>query len=527
MSAQTQTNPRTEMKVLADIVRIHAQNRPDAPAMIYGEETISYGQLDQRANQIANGLISAGLTPQTRIAHLDKNAASYYELAFGTAKSNTVLVSVNWRLAPREIAFVINDALAEILFVSSDYFELIEGIQSELKTVKTIIALDGEHTKWESYAAWRDRQESADPQLPITPDDVAVQLYTSGTTGHPKGVQLTNNNLMTGLRGGEDYCPMTAEDVNMVCMPFFHIAGSAWGNIGFYFGIKNIIVREINPPKILELIEEHRVTTTLFVPAVILFLLQTPTIKTTDLSTMRLIVYGASPIPLDVLRGGIKTFACDFVQVYGLTETTGTITALPAADHTSGNEELLRSCGKPLSSVKIRIVDMEGNDLPAGKVGEVLCRSDLVMKGYWNLPDATKNAIQDGWFHSGDAGYLDEEGYLYIHDRIKDMIISGAENIYPAEVESALFEHPAVADAAVIGIPDAKWGESVKAIIVTKPEADVTAEELITFARERIASFKVPKTIDFVDMLPRNPSGKILKRELRKPYWEGKDRQVN
>ena len=525
--AGTDDHSQMEIQVVADIVRKHGQERPEAIAMIYNGQETSYGNLDQRTNQVANGLIAAGLAPQTRVAHIDKNADNFYELLYGTAKSNTVLVSVNWRLAAPEVAFVINDAQAELLFVGPDYYALVEGLRDELSTVKTVIALNGGHPQWESYEEWRDRQTTADPYLPIAADDVAMQLYTSGTTGHPKGAQLTNENIMTGLRGADAYVPLAVDDVNLVCMPFFHIAGSAWGNVGLYQGIQNVIMREIIPAEILRLIETYGVTTAFFVPAVILFMLQTPTIQTTDLSSLKLIVYGASPIPLDLLRRALTVFGCDFVQVYGLTETTGTITCLPAADHLDATSPRLRSCGKPLPTAEIRIVDVQGNEMPVGEVGEIICRSLLNMKGYWNLPEATAVALRDGWFYSGDAGYLDEDGYVYIYDRIKDMIISGGENIYPAEVESAIFAHPAVADAAIIGVPDDTWGESVKAVVVVKPGSEVTAEELIAFARERIAGYKAPKSVDFVEALPRNPSGKILKRELRRPYWEGYERHVN
>jgi acyl-CoA synthetase (AMP-forming)/AMP-acid ligase II len=242
---------------------------------------------------------------------------------------------------------------------------------------------------------------------------------------------------------------------------------------------------------------------------------------------MKTILYGASPIPLDLLRTGMQTFGCDFVQGYGLTETCGAAICLAPADHDPAGSPRMRSCGRPLPGVEVRIVDPLGRDLPPGEVGEIIIRSGLNMVGYWRRPEDTAKTLRDGWLHTGDAGYRDAEGYVYIHDRVKDMIVSGAENIYPAEVESALFGHPAIADVAVIGVPDEKWGEAVKAVIVLKPGASAEAAEIIAFARTRIAAYKAPKTVDFVDVLPRNPSGKLLKRELRKPYWEGRDRQVN
>ncbi len=521
----------TELRIqsVADITRAHAEARPGHTAMIFGDQQTTYGELDRRASQVANGLVAAGLKPQARVAFLDKNSDRFFEVTFGSAKANAVMVAVNWRLAPPEVAYVINDAMAEVLFVGKEFFPVAEKILADLKTVKTVIAIDEAHDGWAYYPEWRDRQSADDPHIAIDPEDVAIQMYTSGTTGHPKGAQLTNANLLTLIPAAvsEWGDPWTADDINLVCMPLFHIAGSGWGIVGFYAGATAVIVRDIIPPEILRVIPAHGVTKALFVPAVILFLTQTPGVTETDFSKLRLIVYGASPIPLDLLRNAIQVFKCDFAQVYGLTETTGAITYLPPEDHDPNGNQRMRSCGRPMGGIEIRIVDAEGNSLPAGEVGEIICRTQQNMKGYWNLPEETAKAIRGEWFHTGDAGYLDEDGYLYIHDRVKDMIVSGGENVYPAEVESALFGHPAIADVAVFGVPDERWGEAVKAVVVKKPGAEVTPDEIIAFAKERIAGYKVPKSIDFAEMLPRNPSGKILKKDLREPYWKGLDRRVN
>jgi long-chain acyl-CoA synthetase len=310
-------------------------------------------------------------------------------------------------------------------------------------------------------------------------------------------------------------------------MPLFHIGGSGWALVGFYRGVETVLMRDPDPTAILRLIPEYRITKAFMVPALLLFLMQVPLCKTTDFSSLELIVYGASPAPIDLVRNALKTFGCDLAQVYGLTETTGAITYLPPEDHDENNAERLKSCGKAMTGIEIRAVDADGNDVGVGDVGEIITRSPQNMLGYWNQPEATRRAIRGEWFHTGDAGYLDADGYIYIYDRVKDMIISGGENIYPAEVESALFSHPAVADVAVIGIPDERWGEAVKAMVVRKPGTNVTADELIGFARERIAHFKAPRSIDFVETLPRTPTGKILKRELRKPFWAGQERQVH
>ena len=313
---------------------------------------------------------------------------------------------------------------------------------------------------------------------------------------------------------------------NLVCLPMFHIGGAGWGIAGLFSGATNHVVREFIPAEILQIIERERLQVMLLVPAMILFLVQAPQIRETDLSSLRLIVYGAAPIPAELLKQAMAIFPCGFQQVYGLTETTGAITLLPPDDHDPDDARKLLSCGYAQKGVELRIVGDDGKDLATGEVGEIAVRSPQVMGGYWSLPDATGARPGRLVLHRR-RGLPRREGYLYIYDRVKDMIVSGGENIYPAEVESALFGHPAVADVAVIGVPDERWGEAVKAVVVKKPDAEVTAGELIDWARERIAGYKLPKSVDFIDTLPRNPTGKILKRELRKPYWGDKQRQVN
>ncbi len=516
-----------EIAGLADIVRVHARQRPDTAAIVHRGRTTSYADLDRAASRVAQGLIADGIRPQRRVAHLDKSSDLFFELLFGVAKAGAVMVSVNWRLAPPEVLHIVNDAEAEILFVGEEFFPVVEQIRGGLKTVRRIVVLDGNHPAWDSFTGWRDRHPAIDPNLPARPSDTAVQFYTSGTTGLPKGAELTNRNFsaMMGL-WTRDW--LLAPGVpNLVCLPMFHIGGAGWGIAGLFAGATNHVVREFVPAEILQIIERERLQVMLLVPAMILFLVQAPQIRETDLSSLRLIVYGAAPIPAELLKQAMAIFPCGFQQVYGLTETTGAITLLPPSDHDPNDAKKLLSCGYAQKGVELRIVGDDGADLPPDAVGEIAVRSSQVMGGYWKLPEATQRAVQGDWFFTGDAGFLDARGYLYIYDRVKDMIVSGGENIYPAEVESALFGHPAVADVAVIGVPDERWGETVKAVVVKKKDAEVTPAELIGWARERIAGYKLPKSVDFIDALPRNPTGKILKRELRKTYWGDRQRQVN
>jgi long-chain acyl-CoA synthetase len=512
---------------IAGIVRKHAQERPDQTALVYDGRESSWREIDDQSNAIAQGLHELGVGASDRVARIDKNGPEYFDLAFGAAKLNAVTVDVNWRLAPPEMAQIVNDAEARVLFVGADFLAHLDKIESELRTVEKIIVL-GEHAEHESYDAWLRRQIPSDPGVEAAIDDVALQLYTSGTTGLPKGVMLTNRNLFTFIDEIAPTLGLGPDSVSMVVMPLFHIAGSGWGLVGMAMGARSVLLREVDPMLILKLVEEQRVTHAIYVPAVLQFLLAMPTLAETDLSSMELIAYGASPITEKVLRGSMDAFGCKFVQMYGLTETTGSIVQLDPDDHDPDNRpELLRSCGKPYPWVQVRVVGGGGDDVPEGDVGELWIKSVQVMKGYWNKPDDTAAAITaDGWFKTGDAGYR-KDGYIYLHDRVKDMIVSGGENVYPAEVENALMMHPAVADVAVIGVPHERWGETVKAIVVKADGADPTPEELIAFAKERLASFKCPTSVDFTDTLPRNPSGKILKRELREPFWAGQERRIN
>jgi acyl-CoA synthetase (AMP-forming)/AMP-acid ligase II len=518
------------LKVLADLTRQQARLRGGATALVFEGRETSFTDLDRRASQAANGLIAAGCKAQSRIGYLGKNSDRYFELIFGSFKANAVVVGVNWRLAGPEVEYVVNDANCELLFVGSDFYALIEKCLPQLKTVRQVIAMDGGHPKWESFDDWCAKQKDADPHVPVAPDDTAIQLYTSGTTGHPKGVELTNANYLsvfhclTDIAGsGLDW---KADDVVLVCMPVFHVAGVNIGILSVGQGCKSIILKDIDPGKILELIAKYRIDHAFLVPAVILFLTQHPAAQSTDLSSLKTISYGASPIAEDLLVKAQKLFRCQFNQVFGLTETAGAGTWLSPEDHASARGKL-RSCGKPLHGMQLRIVDGQGRDVAQGEVGEIVIKGGPIMKGYWNKPEATAKAIIDGWFYSGDAGFFDAEGFVYIHDRVKDMIVSGGENIYPAEVENAIFGHPAVADVAIIGVPDDKWGEAVKAIVVLKPGASATPVEIIGYARERIAGYKLPKSVDFIAALPRNPTGKVLRRELREPFWKGRERRVN
>jgi long-chain acyl-CoA synthetase len=520
----------TGLRTASHLLRQWATETPDAPMLTEGATTLTWSEVYDRAKRVSRGLAKSGVGPGDRVAFLDRNGIEYFEVFFGCALLGAVSVAVNWRLAPAEMATVIEDAEATTLFYGPDYAAAVKELRSLVSSVGTWVSLDG-------FAAWRDAPaegEAEDPGFEPGLDDVVTQLYTSGTTGLPKGAMISGRNFSCILTEAERVFHIGADTVSLVAMPLFHIGGTGWALSGMDHGGHSVILRDLDPVELLRLIEVHRVTETFIVPAVLMFLLATPELATTDVSSLRRVFYGASPISEDVLVRSMRALGCSFAQVYGLTETTGAITSLMPEDHDPDGPRapLLRSAGRPFDHVELRIVDTEsGQDLPPGEVGELWTRSDQNMLGYWHKAEETAKILtDDGWFHTGDAGWIDEEGYLFLHDRIKDMIVSGGENIYPAEVENALLAHPAVVDAAVIGVPDDRWGETVKAIVVASPDLATDREDLaadiMAATRDRIAHYKCPTSIDFIEQLPRNPSGKVLKRELRRPYWADRERNI-
>jgi acyl-CoA synthetase (AMP-forming)/AMP-acid ligase II len=402
-------------------------------------------------------------------------------------------------------------------------------MEAELTTVKKVVVV-GRHDRHENYEAWLARQDATDPNEPGTADDVALQLYSSGTTGLPKGVMLTHDTCLFSFAQLHDTLNLSEDSVSLVAMPLFHVVGAYWALVGLRYGVTAVLERDVDPARLVGAIGEHRVSHAVVVPAVIQFMLTVPGVDEADFSSLECIVYGGSPISEAVLTRAVQVFGRKLVQAYGMTETGGAVSLLGAQDHDPGGPlaHRLRSAGRPMPHCELRIVDPDTlADRPEGTVGEITVRTRQNMKGYWRLPDATAaTLLPGGWLRTGDAGYVDADGYLYIHDRVKDMIITGGENVYPAEIESVLMAHPAVSDVAVVGVPSDRWGETPKAFVVRVPGADIAAGEIIDYARRNLARYKCPTSVEWRESLPRNPTGKLLKKELRAPYWEGKDRQV-
>ena len=501
------------MGTFAEIIREHAATRPQASALSFEGATWSFADLHELSSKAANALLSEGVRPGDRVAVLTKNRSEFFELIVACSKIGAILVGLNWRLAPAELSAIVADATPVIAIVGPDEQSLLDGAaRTKMRRVVTLGA---------DYDAWRGAASSSDPGHAGAPDDVILLLYTSGTTGLPKGVMLTNDNMSYTRRLAAESWGMGPGSVNLVAMPMFHIGGCGYGSGTMMAGGHTVLMREVNPAVAVELISRHRVTHAFFVPTVVQALLQVPGIESADLSSMQLLMYGASPIGDMLLRRALGLLKCRFMQAYGMTEAAGTVVVLDPEDHDPDGPRapLLRSCGRALPWVELRVIDPDTlGDVVTGEVGEIWLRSGMVMKGYWNRPEATAEAVVDGWFRTGDAAYQDGDGYVFLFDRFKDMIISGGENIYPAEIENALNSHPAVQEVGVIGIPHERWGETPLAVVVLRPGAQAAGDDLIAFTRGRLAHYKCPTVVAFTETLPRNASGKLLKRDMRQLY---------
>ncbi len=495
-----------------------AESRGDHPALVGATRTLTYGELHSNANRAAHALRGLGVGEGDRVAYLDLNNPEFFEVLIGAARIGAAIAPANYRLTPIEIGRIVHDSGASVLVIGSAFEPALPVLRSEAPGLTHVVRTG------EQFAAWLAAESADDPGRSPTGADVVLQLYTSGTTGEPKGVMLTNDNCSRLLDVAEKWA-VDETSVSMVAMPLFHIGGSGWANVALARGGTDVLVPMIDPAGLLDTIERAGVTNAFLVPAVLQMMCAVPGAEERDFSRLRSISYGASPVTTAVLKRCLAVFGVPLFQVYGLTETTGAITELGADDHDPDGprQHLLRSAGRPYPWVEVKAVDpLSGEDCPAGAVGEIRTRSAQNSPGYWNRPDETSAVFDaDGWLHTGDAGYLDDDGFVFLTDRIRDLIVTGAENVYPIEVESALSQHPDVADVAVIGVPDERWGETVKAVVVRRPGASLTEAELVSWARDRVAGFKRPRSVDFVDELPRNPTGKLLKRVLREPYWAG------
>lgn len=502
--------------VIADVVREQARRIPDRLALRFEGRDFTYADINARSCRAAQAFMELGLKAGDRIAWIARNVAEFWPAFYGAAKTGMVMTPINWRLAPAEIAAILADSQAKLLVCEQMFLDALKKEEGFAPPRTLVLETAGEA----SYEKLLDGQAESEPAYQPQADDVVVQLYTSGTTGLPKGVLLTNRNYDTVGRAGvecEVLFPGTDDEALLHALPHFHVAGVNFGIMGMTRAMPIIQHRVFDPAAIVREAQGATPLAAFLVPAMILMILEAAKAMSAPLDKFTWIGYGAAPMPEPLLDAAIKAMPrAEFCQFYGMTESTGGATLLQPKDHAPGLPQRV-AAGKPLPFSELKVCDPQtGEEVPQGEVGEIVTRSPYIMAGYWNRPDATAEVIRDGWYWTGDAGRLDENGYLYVVDRVKDMIISGGENIYPAELENILAAHPAILESAVIGIPNEKWGECVKAVVALRPGATLDAAGVIDFLRPRIASFKLPKEVEFVERLPRNPSGKILKTALRK-----------
>ncbi len=496
------------------------------------EKTRNFMEMQERVNRLANALQGLGVGHGDKVAVMALNSMEYVEIYYATAKLGGVFVPLNYRAKREELTYMCNNSAAAVLFVSERYFELAAGIRPDLETVQHLVGIDA---TGEGKAFYDDLIKQNEPEeifTDIQDNDPTIIIYTSGTTALPKGVMLTNLGMSVYVTNTVEPADPGAEsvDVLLVSVPFYHVAGATTMLSAVWGGRKMVILPQFEPGAWLKAVAEHKVTHSFVVPTMLKRIMEHPDFDKTDLSSLKLVAYGAAPMPYEVVTKAVEKFSCGLMNAYGQTESTSSLTFLGPDEHKIPKDgpdrekklQRLRSVGKPMDDVTVGIMDPEGKLVPAGQEGEIVAQGARVMAGYLNRDEDTSAAIHGGWLHTGDVGWMDDEGYLYITGRTKDLIIRGGENIAPGEIEAVLQQHPAVEDAAVIGVPDVEWGEEVKAVVVKKPKAKVTEEELTGFVKERLASYKAPKYYTFVDELPRNYLGKVLKTDLRKQFGEAK-----
>jgi acyl-CoA synthetase (AMP-forming)/AMP-acid ligase II len=513
-------------------MRIHdyldewAARSPGTQCASDGEQALTWAAMRAWSNRIGRWLADQ-LEPGSRIGVLSKNSLAFAALYFGASRAGVVVVPLNVRLAPPEWAFIVGDAEVKLLVAEA---ELAADLDQALGSTAIERAAIGEAPPgWRSFDAEVAHQDDTTVDRDVTPDQPLYQMYTSGTTGAPKGAVLSQAAVTANVTQILIALGRQGKKA-MVVMPLYHCAAAVTAIAYIAAGTSLRIVRDFRPAEVVRILIDEDIAYTNLAPAMLQMLLDEPSLAGRATPSLDLIVYGAAPIASDVLRRAIDMFGCDFVQAYGMTELSAVAAILHPDDHRRGLADepgMLLSAGRPVLGTDLRIVDVDDRELPPGEVGELVVRGPQMMTGYWNRPDANADALRGGWMHTGDAGYVDDAGYVYLCDRVKDMIVSGGENVYPRETEDALFKLEGVADAAVIGVPDERWGETVKAFVVTRPGVMLTAEEVIAHCRELLAGFKCPRSVEFLDELPRNATGKVLKRELRASYWRGRVRAVN
>ncbi len=515
------------MYTIGDICRRSARLWPEKTALVYEKTRLTYNQLDERVNRLANALRSQGVAKADRLAVLSENTHKYLEIYFAASKLGISVTPLNFRLADEEICHIVNDSESTVFLVGDGYEDRAGLLKSSMADITLWISMDKEVEDFLFYENMIAEASNEEPGLDPDEDEMAILMYTGGTTGLPKGVMMSHRGLMTAVAGSAIMCGFRRDDTTCFVLPLFHV--SFWPAFSVLFVQGTVVInRKPDLNGMLKLIQDEKCTHINAVPTLYGWMLQGADVDAYDLSSLRLITYAGSPFPQELLKQCISKFGPIFEQAYAMTECIGG-TFLLKEDHVLEGErsKLLSSAGKPCVIVDVSVKDEDDKDLPPGEIGEIVIRGKSMMMGYWKNPELTARTIRNGWYHTEDMGYLDEDGYLFLVDRKADMIVTGGENVYPKEVEDVLYQHPAVAMAAVVSAPDAKWGERVQAAVVLKPDQKTTQDELIAHCKTRLAGYKCPKTVDFWDQLPTTPVGKILRKDVKKKFWEGRERSIS
>ena len=514
---------------IAEFLDLTAEIVPDRPATLFEGRTRSFGELRDRSARIAGALASLGVGKGDRVAILDVNSDDYIAAFFASTRLGSIFVPLNFRAKADELTFMLNDSGAKALLVGPAYRDLVASLKGGLPGVAQAVSLGGRGAGWPSLDDLADGAGGETDVFSTDGQDTALLLFTAGTTGTPKGVMLSHESFSSYLLTNVEPADPEVEERTLLSVPLYHVAGMQSMMAAVFGGRSLVVQRQFEPVQWMDLVERERVTRTTLVPTMLKMVMDHPEFPERDLSSLEVVSYGAAPMPLEVIKRAITSLpGVRFINAFGQTETGATITMLPPEDHdlTGQPEEVkkklrrLTSIGRPLEDVEVSIVGESGAAVQSGQVGEIVARGPRLMKGYWNRADATAQAIRGGWLYTGDLGYMDEDGYIYLSGRAKDFIKRGGEMVSPEEVERVLHSHPAIEEAAVIGVPDAHWGESVRAVVVSKKGCVLDKAEVIEYCRQRLASFKKPESVVVVDALPRNALGKVLKRVLRELYGQ-------
>lgn len=510
------------------LIKRNVHRYPHKLASIYENERLTYSQINARLNGLIHGLGELGIKKGDHVAVFSHNHGRYVEILFAAAKGGFGLCTVNFRLKEAELTYILKNSEAKAVLYHAQYHDLIQAAARSCPDLKHKIAFEGTPPGALDYEALVSGASQEEPGVNIHPDDLLLLVYTSGTTGKPKGVVLTHSNMFYQTLDASTGVELTQDTINLNVCPLYHVAASALQTYGtLYIGGTNVTLAQFDPEEVLKTIEQEKVTFTFLVPTMIFRILELPNIQRYNLSSLKKLGYGAAPMPFDRLKKAIEIFGNVLFQGYGLTECTANICILRQEDHRLDGMEAelkrLRSCGREHSNHHLRIFNEKNEAVAPGEVGEIVVKSPSVMKEYWKNPEATKKAIVDGWFHTGDLATMDERHYIYIVDRKNDLIISGGENIYPKEIEDILFSHSMILEAAVTGVPHADYGEVPKAFVVLREGSQVSEEEIIRFCKKHLSGYKCPKSVMFLDELPKTPTGKITRAGIREKYVKEKE----